>query len=77
MDDLPKVGEKLVILNEFGKKLLVALHNVKTSYQTDGQRPIILGDANLQAVYKAIVKKFPDTGSLAQVSFHLHWIIML
>jgi len=67
MDDLPKVGEKLVIVNEFGKKVLVALHNVKTTYQTDGQRPIILGDANLQPFYKAITKKFPDLSGLQQV----------
>ena len=67
MDDLPKVGEKLVIVNEFGKKLLVSLHNLKTVYQTDGLRPVILGDANLQGVYKALTKKFPDTGSLQQV----------
>jgi len=67
MDDLPKVGEKLVIVNEFGKKLLVAIHNIKNIYQTDGQRPNILNDANLQPVFKAVLKRFPDTGGLSQV----------
>jgi len=70
MDDLPKVGEKLLIVTEIGTKLLYALHNLKNAYATDGLRPVILSDSNLQPFYKAILKRFPDSGGLSQVDWN-------
>jgi len=72
MDDLPKVGEKLLILNEFGTKLLVSLHNVRTQFTNEATRPGFLNEPNLQPVYKAILKRFPDTGGLSQVILFIH-----